>query len=295
MERAEKVVIHLFSGKTKAHEFGHLPSSIYVLSIDLDQGADILSDGLRQYLVGLCASGKVVAIIGVPPCSTLTRLREPGEHDGGPKGFRDRSRLGRFGTLLRDLTKGERNMTNDHTVMHFRMFLLHHIAHEGSEEGVLFVLENPMDPAEYFSDNISHASIWAWPELRHLEEEKRMFRVSFSQRCLGHQMTKPTTLLVNDWGLYSELHGRMIEPVAMLQLRRQATLQERVQQSKGLAKWAPGLTQAIGRTVVKWTTTPALERQRIMRMEQACVRTLSKNDRAFIEHCERDHLGFRRP
>ena len=167
VKRAEKVVIHLFSGKTKAHEFGHLPSSIYVLSIDLDQGADILSDGLYQYLVELCTSAKVVAIIGGPPCSTLTRLRERGEKDGGPKVLRDRSGLGRFGTLLRDLTKGERNMTNDHTVMYFHMFLLHHIAHEHSEEGVLFVLENPMDPAEYLSDNISHASIWAWPELRH--------------------------------------------------------------------------------------------------------------------------------
>ena len=31
-----------------------------------------------------------------------------------------------------------------------------------------------------------------------------------------------------------------------------------------------------------------------MQEEQACIRTLSKNDKAFIEHCERDHLGFRR-
>ena len=31
-----------------------------------------------------------------------------------------------------------------------------------------------------------------------------------------------------------------------------------------------------------------------MQEEQACVRALSKDDKAFIEHCERDHLGFRR-
>ena len=74
----------------------------------------------------------------------------------------------------------------------------------------------------------------------------------------------------------------------------QLDLQARLQQSKTWAKWAPGLSQAIGKAILKWTTVPALERQRIMYEDQASVRALSRNERAFIEHCERDHLGFRR-
>ncbi|CAE6952681.1 RE1 [Symbiodinium sp. CCMP2592] len=64
VQRADKVVIHLFSGKTKAQDFGQWPSSVYVLSVDLEQGLDILSEGLYQYLLELCSSGKVVAIVG---------------------------------------------------------------------------------------------------------------------------------------------------------------------------------------------------------------------------------------
>ena len=292
VQRADKVVIHLFSGKTKAQDFGHLPSSVYVLSIDIDQGADVLTDGVFQYLLELCISGKVLAIVGGPPCATISRLRERGNQDGGPRVLRDRSGPGRFGTLLRELSRSEQRITDDHTVMYLRMFLLHHMAHAASAEGVLFVLENPQDPEEYLKDGGNHASLWAWQEIGFLEEEKGMFRATFSQGSLGHPAAKPTTILVNDWGLFQELHG--LHGVGEHRSPYHQDLQDRIQQSKTWAKWASGLTKAIGRAILKWAVTPALERQRVMHQEQAGVRALSQNDKAFIEHCERDHLGFRR-
>ena len=106
-------------------------------------------------------------------------------------------------------------------------------------------------------------------------------------------MTKPTTLLVNDWGLYVELHGKH-KVSGGSGPTRSLHLQGRMLQSQSWAKWADGLTRAIGRAVLKWVVTPALERQRVMQVEQQCVRMLSNNDRAFIEHCEKDHLGYRR-
>ena len=293
VQRADKVVLHLFSGKTKARDFGYLPGSVYVLSVDLDQGADILTDGLFQYLLELCMSGKVIAVIGGPPCATLSRLRERSEQDGGPRVLRDRDGKGRFGTLRRELSKGEQRLVDDHSVMYLRMFLLHHVAHEASPEGVLFVLENPQDPEAYLQDGKEHVSIWAWQEIQFLEKEKGMFRASFSQGWLGHPVTKPTTLLVNDWGLYLELHNQH----GSLQKncsRPSPVLLDRLQQSKTWAKWAAGLARAIGKAITKWVVTPALERQRVMHEDQASIRTLSRNDQAFIEHCERDHLGFRR-
>ena len=293
VSRADKVIIHLFSGKTKAHDFGSMPSSVYILSIDLEHGADILGDGMYQYLLDLCASGKVIAVVGGPPCATFSILRERGEQDGGPQVLRDRNGIGRFGTLRRPLDRGESRLVDDHTVMIFRMFLLHHVAHETSEEGVLFVLENPMDPQEYLQDEKDHVSLWEWPEVRYLEREKGMFRASFSQKPLGHPVVKPTTLLINDWGLYLELHGKHCASVA-LPVEQHPNLQERLHLSKTWAKWATGLTQAIGRAIAKWVVTPALERQWVMQEELAYVRSLSKNDLAFVEHCERDHLGYRR-
>ena len=108
INRAEHVVIHLYSGSTKARDFGHLPNSVYVLSVDLEQGGDMLSEPLFQYLCELCASGKVIAIVGGPPCATLSRLRERAEFDGGPRVLRDRTGLGRFGRLQ---GKGESGRT----------------------------------------------------------------------------------------------------------------------------------------------------------------------------------------
>ena len=78
VSKADKVIIHLFSGKTKAHDFGNIPGSVYILSIDLEHGADILVDGMYQYLLDLCASGKVIAVVGGPPRATFSILRERG-------------------------------------------------------------------------------------------------------------------------------------------------------------------------------------------------------------------------
>ena len=91
-------------------------------------------------------------------------------------------------------------------MLYFRMFLLHHVAHEASPEGVLFGMEHPMDPCEYMKDGKEYASLWAWPEIGFLEAEKGMMRASFSQGSVGHSVKKPTTFLVNDWFLFTELH-----------------------------------------------------------------------------------------
>ena len=294
VDRAEHVVLHLFAGKTKTRDFGHLPSSVYVLSIDLEQGADLLSEPLFRYLCDLCMSGRVIAVIGGPPCATTSRLRERSEWDGGPRVLRDRDGPGRFGRTSEGarLSKDEQRVVDGHTVLYFRMFLLHHIAHESSPEGVLFVLEHPMDPCEYLCDGKPHASLWAWPEIEFLEKEKGMLRASFSQSSLGHCVRKPTCLLTNDWSLYSVLHMRHEGQVSRVE--QSEDLRLRMHQSRQWAKWAAGLALAIGRAIDAWVCTPALERQRVMLDQQAHIRALSKDEKAFVEHCERDHLGYRR-
>ena len=294
IERAEHVVIHLFSGKTKARDFGKLPSSVYVLSIDIEQGIDMLSDAMFQFLCELCASGKVIAIVGGPPCATTSRLRERGEWDGGPRVVRDRDGPGRFGRTsgAARLTKAEQKLVDDHTVLYFRMFLLHHIAHEASPEGVLFGMEHPMDPMQYLCDGKEHASLWAWPEVEYLESEKGMHRAMFSQSSFGHQVKKPSTVLTNDWGLYCELHMQHDGEVSRAE--KSTELHMRMHGSKQWAKWAPGLTRAFGRAIEAWIRTPALERQRVMLEQQTYVRSLTRDEKAFVDHCERDHLGFRR-
>ncbi|CAE7861021.1 unnamed protein product [Symbiodinium necroappetens] len=88
VQRADKVVLHLFSGRTKPQDFGQWPSSVYVLSVDLERGLDILSDGLYQYLLELCSSGKVIAVVGgalghctAKPTTLLVNVETPPEEE----------------------------------------------------------------------------------------------------------------------------------------------------------------------------------------------------------------------
>ena len=185
------------------------------------------------------------------------------------------------------MNREEQRLVDDHNTLYFRMFLLHHIAHDAAPEGAFFGMEHPTDPEEYLKDKKEHASLWAWPEIRYLEQEKGMHRASFSQSSFGHCVRKPTTVLTNDWGLFCELHGR--HESSPTRAEQSKDLHMRILQSKQWAKWAPGLTLAIGRAISAWVCTPALERQRVMLDQQAQIRVLSRDEKAFVEHCERDH------
>ena len=91
LARAKRVVVHLFSGKQK----WHFPSrDVEVLELDLKKGGDLHDSSVWKYLLHLAAEGKVVAVVGGPPCRTVSRLR--GE-DGGPPVLRRRCGPERLG------------------------------------------------------------------------------------------------------------------------------------------------------------------------------------------------------
>ena len=72
LARAKGVVVHLFSGKQK----WHFPSrDVEVLELDLKKGGDLHNSSVWKYLLHLAAEGKVVAVVGGPPCRTVSRLR----------------------------------------------------------------------------------------------------------------------------------------------------------------------------------------------------------------------------
>ena len=52
-----------------------------VLEPDLKKGGDLHNSSVCKYLLHLAVEGKVVALVGGPPCRTVSRLRS---EDGGP-------------------------------------------------------------------------------------------------------------------------------------------------------------------------------------------------------------------
>ena len=261
-----------------------------MLSVDILNGGDMLSEPLFRYLCNLCEAGRVVAIIGGPPCSTVSRLRERGGTDEGPRVLRKRLGPERFG--IEDLTMQERRQVDEHGIMLLRMKALYFVANQNSLKEVLYICEQPADPAEYAKGAEESASFWAWPEVKSFEEQFGMRRASFSQGFFGHPTTKPTTLLTNSWRLFTTVHGCYSKPRSSEYLR---DWDARIRQAQGWSKWAAGLCRAIGEAIVDWVTSTLNQRKELEMQEGAVIKSmLTKDDEAFIEHCKRDHVGFRR-
>ena len=163
-ETSESLVIHLFSGPDQAWWKKRLDSSRRsVLCLDKEAGADqdLLNDSVISYLAELCESGKVDAVLGGPPCRTVSKLRF---RRPGPPPLRSREGPERFG--LAGLTEKQRELAVSDAILWFRQLWLFSLAQEARNEKVMFLKEHPRDPEEYKEPDGPNVypSFYAWPE-----------------------------------------------------------------------------------------------------------------------------------
>ena len=83
VEKARAAVIHLYAGATKERDPGFLPDGTCVLNVDVQSRVNMLRDDVFSYLLHVVSLG---AIIGGPPCVTVSRLRDRREEDGVREG-----------------------------------------------------------------------------------------------------------------------------------------------------------------------------------------------------------------
>eukprot|EP00435_Cladocopium_sp_Y103_P047483 s1575_g14.t1 len=147
MLRCRRIVLHLFSGKDqktwRALDDGHT----MVVCVDklLHPKLDVLDDNMFLFLMKLASTGSLQAIIGGPPCRTISSCRYA--DDDGPKPVRSEQEP--YG--LASLTSQQREWVEDDIAMFF-MKLLYMIAESYKPQWcdkVLFGLEQPQDPKEY--------------------------------------------------------------------------------------------------------------------------------------------------
>ena len=110
----------------------------------VDLGQDLLSDQLASFLAELCEKGNVDALIGGPPCRTVSKLRF---RQPGPPPLRARSGPERF--ALADLSDVFRELAWNDAVLWMRQLWLYSLAARARARLVLFLKENPRDPQEY--------------------------------------------------------------------------------------------------------------------------------------------------
>ena len=199
----------------------------------VDPAQDLLSDQLTSFLAELCEKGTVDALLGGPPCRTVSKLqfRQP-----GPPPLRARTGPQRF--ALENLSDSLRELAWNDAVLWMRQLWLYALAAKARQRDVLFLKENPRYPDEYKGgdDPIEYPSFFAWPEWASFIQEFQIKEVRLDFGALGHPRRKPTTLGTNIRYLF-HLEG-------MVDRRRHGDLpsvscsvEERSSESRSWAAW----------------------------------------------------------
>ena len=249
---AKAIVIHLYAGEASKEWHEHWPSNMEMITLDVRDGQNIHDAATWAYLWRLCGSGKVIAIIGGPPCRTVSRMLEKRP---GPPRLRSRTGVERFG--LRGLTETQQQKTDSDSALFLKQLGLYIHAEASWTESkwknmsqipnrVGFLLESPQDPQTYLSDGSGDesASFWAWDETLNFLERfrmKGMEMIHFDQGVFGHCRKKPTSCMTNLPDM-SQLDGcRSGEKERFLS----EELNDRMNQTASWSIWAPGLRAAI--------------------------------------------------
>ena len=116
------VLVHLFSGAQRWKCSGP------VIEVEKTRGADMLDSGVWQHLLSWAFCGVIGAVIGGPPCRTVSACRS--ETDGGPPPVRGRAE-GRWG--LPNLPGHLCDMVLGDSVLWMRTLLLYAVAQASAE------------------------------------------------------------------------------------------------------------------------------------------------------------------
>ena len=220
------------------------------------------------YVWGLASKGKVAAILGGPPCRTVSRMRNASP---APRRLRGR---GEDRWHLQNLQDYELNLVNSVSALCLKQMALWVRAQECKrwKQDVGMLLESPMDPASYLKDEneaMTAPSFWNFPEITSWLDQ--------GGGSMGHARRKPTTILSN----LPELHQ-------LQGLRGDGHESGPLPASKEWAAWAPGLVKAIQRSMTWFLSSLTLEEQ------GECAPQMAKLDMdAWRRHVHQGHIPFR--
>ena len=125
MAQAKAVVIHLFAGEASKEWCHELPSRVEMLTVEVREGQNLHDGSVWAYVWDLASSGRVVGIIGGPPCRTVSRMLE---RQPGPRRLRHRDGPERFG--FSDLSEAQQQKADGDTALFLKQLGLYMHARE---------------------------------------------------------------------------------------------------------------------------------------------------------------------
>ena len=304
IERAENIILHIFSGPDHKYWEKKLSSSTTaVLCVDLegDIKANLLDRHVFGYLLNLACAGKVKCILGGPPCRTISALRY--QQDQGPRVVRAEE----FPYGVPDLTMAEAEMVMDDVILWFRFLALYIMAEEvrhQDEPQTDFVLEQPEDPARYRSQlDVERYGFMSVFRTREWAEFQRRYGISLlhcDQGAMGHSKRKPTTLAVVNKELLvlDQVRGAPSDERLQSERYQAMTMEERCQTSKTWSAWALGLKEALAAAIkarLEKNTVESSSSSRVFHRAKPDLKALSATAMAqWKSHFLHDHLPARR-
>ena len=237
IEKAKYVVVHAFCGKDDGFWKKLETNDVAVLALDVCHGADLADPDLGGYLEDLAVQGKIDLWISGPPCRSTSVARH--RSDQGPVPLRGRYHEERFG--LPDLSPSQLEQVDLDSVLWLRnlwwIWLAYH--HRDPDRRPMETLvEQPQDPCEWKDQSEPYPTFTKWPETLSVMRATGMTTTRLSQGALGHSTVKPTALM-NSIKEVQQLDG--LEAKFDESTRWPDQVQDRLQFSKSLASWAPGL------------------------------------------------------
>ncbi|CAE7751749.1 RE2 [Symbiodinium sp. CCMP2592] len=315
LKKTRRVIVHLHSGGPRLH----LPSSCGEV-LEVDFRTDLHSSSVWTYILSLAIEGKVVAVVGGPPCETVAQFR--GVEDGGPPVLRGRCDEGRF--WKDGLSYSSEELAKKDGLLFLKVLFLFETAVQARKAlsleqsssvhaGVFFALESPQDPelvgqkfsqigcsvmcredvAEEGQPSLASPTFFAWPEVRSFRTRYNLLAAHCDQGALGHYMVKPTTVLTSDFQLWESLEQVHVRVPWVVSVPEEAS--QRLAMSRSWSLWAPGLTTRIKRCLRAWLAHSSfVEHQAVSEERAVHLAKLTAEESEYRDHCLRGHIPFRK-
>ena len=223
------VIVNLFAGKDYKSWSKTDWGGFEIVNVDVTMGAqfDLHGIGTWGYLCHLARRGLVVAVLGGPPCRTVSRLRHR--------------------AMLEGLSSPEQELALSDCALMMKQIGLWLLAdeHRGGRPAPGFLMESPRDPMDYMSTEATKEdmpSFWNFEEVKKARELMGASLLTMDQGPMGHVKRKPTCLMVANLPQMKELDGVSGEGRGEVEA---TSLTGRLAQSREWSSWAPGLVAAV--------------------------------------------------
>lgn len=292
VEKAKNLIIYMFSGPNEGEWLRWQDKATAILCLDILIGVDLLNNDVAGWIEHLTTTRHVKMWISSPPCRTVSVCRH--DEDGGPPVLRGGGDQDRFG--LPNLLAHHQRQVEQDGVLWLRNLFWMALAFRTSGGTMEALIEQPRDPNEW-KEPIpgGYPTFLRWEETKHIQEELGLRSIVLEQGALGHQTTKPTTLLSSvpeTWSLHGLKRSRKRGAAGGMKEEEStftwpSSIEERIQKSRSLSAWAPGLKSALWKAIerVKRDEPPTMARLSAAEMEDL---------KAWDEHIRRGHCPYRK-